>query len=152
MPRPSRTPLGLRLARAAKAVSRAFDQALADAGGSRPTWLVLLALKTGQAASQRQLAAEVGIQGATLTHHLDAMETSGWLTRRRDPRNRRVHLVELTSEGEALFLRLREAASTFDARLRTGLTGSEIDQFESVLDRLEENVRAAHDSDREDTA
>src|ERR671926_2006974 len=113
MPRPSRTPIGLHLAQVAKVVNRAFDDALAGAGGSLPVWLVLIALKSQQAANQRQLADAVGIQGPTLTHHLNTMESAGLLTRRRDPQNRRVHLVELTDAGEALFHRLREAATGF---------------------------------------
>ena len=52
------------------------------------------------------------------------MESAGLLTRRRDPRNRRLHLVELTPEGEALFSRLREVAFAFDQRLRAGLTST----------------------------
>ena len=69
------------------------------AGGSGPMWLVLISLKTRPRASQRELADAVGIREATLTHHLNAMDTSGLITRRRDPENRRVHLVELTPAG-----------------------------------------------------
>ena len=71
-----RLPLGLSLARAARVVSRAFDEALGDAGGSLPMWLVLLNLKIGRAANQRTLADAVGVTEATLTHHLNAMETA----------------------------------------------------------------------------
>ncbi|GAA2756493.1 hypothetical protein GCM10009872_18530 [Actinopolymorpha rutila] len=80
------------------------------------TWQVLLALKTRPTANQRELAAAVGIQGATLTHHLN-----GLLTRRRDPANRRVHLVELTDEGEAAFRRLRDVAVAHDRRFRADI-------------------------------
>jgi len=140
MPRPSRTPIGLHLAQVAKAVNRAFDDALARAGGSLPVWLVLIALKSRQSANQRQLADAVGIQGPTLTHHLNAMESAGLLTRRRDPENRRVHLVELTTAGDQLFLRLREAAMSFDRRLRAGLSDDDTTQLEQLLDRLRANV------------
>jgi MarR family transcriptional regulator for hemolysin len=135
-----RPPLGLSLARAARVVSRAFDEALGDAGGSLPMWLVLLNLKTGRAANQRRLAAAVGITEATLTHHLNAMETAGLVTRRRDPDNRRIHVVELTDAGEAAFLRLREAAMAFDRRLRRGVSADEAATLEDVLSRLAANV------------
>ena len=49
-------PVGLQLAHTQKAVSRAFAAAIAAAGGSLPTWLVLLALKTRKPATQRELA------------------------------------------------------------------------------------------------
>ena len=140
MGRPAREPLGLQLTRVSRTVSRAFDEVLAQAGGSLPVWVVLISLKSGQIASQRELAGAVGIQGATLSHHLNAMESAGLVTRRRDPRNRRLHLVELTPEGDALFARLREAAFTFDQRLRAGLTEQDVDRLEALLDRLRDNV------------
>ena len=140
MSRPARPPLGLHLTRVSRAVSRAFDDALAEAGGSLPVWLVLISLKSGQLASQRELAEAVGVQGATLTHHLDTMESAGLVTRRRDPQNRRLHLVELTPAGDALFVRMRDAATAFDQRLRAGLSQPEAAQLEELLARLRDNV------------
>jgi MarR family transcriptional regulator for hemolysin len=142
MPRPARPPVGLHLAQVAKIVSRTFDDALAEAGGSLPVWLILITLKSRQLANQRQLAAAVGIQGATLTHHLNAMEAAGVLTRRRDPDNRRVHLVELTPAGDALFMRLRQTAVTFDEQLRAGMSEREVTQLHKLLGKLHDNVTA----------
>ena len=138
--RPARTPIGLELARAARTVSRAFDDALAGAGGSLPAWLVLLNLKTRQVSSQRELAEAVGVREATLTHHLNAMESQGLVTRTRDPGNRRIHVVELTPAGEAAFVRLAEAATAFDRRLRDGLGDADLDVLATVLGRLAANV------------
>ena len=138
--RPARTPIGLELARAARAVSRAFDDALAEAGGSLPVWLVLLNLKTRQLSKQRDLAEAVGVREATLTHHLNAMDSQGLVTRTRDPANRRVHVVELTPAGEAAFLRLAEAATAFDRKLRDGLNDADLDGLTALLGRLASNV------------
>src|SRR5215210_9091893 len=128
MPRPrQQQPIGLTLANTAKRLSRAFDDALAAAGGSRPTWLILVALKAQRPGTQRELAQAVGIEGATLTHHLDGMERAGLVTRERLPDNRRVQRVELTAKGEGVFVRLRRAAVAYDARLREGLGEDEVE-------------------------
>jgi MarR family transcriptional regulator for hemolysin len=140
--RPVPTPIGLHLTQAARSVSRAFDEALARAGGSLPVWLVLLNLKIRPGGSQRGLAREIGLREATLTHHLNAMEAGGLLTRRRDPANRRVHIVELTKAGEESFLRLREAASGFDRQLRRGFTDTDLDQLRDAIDRVAANANA----------
>ena len=145
MPKPERPPIGLQLARAAKSVSRAFDDALAEAGGSLPVWLVLISLKSRPLGNQRELADAVGIREATLTHHLNAMDAQGLVTRRRDPANRRVHLVELTEAGEAAFARLREAAFAFNERLRRGFTEDDLAGLEEQLRRLEHNVAGPGD-------
>ncbi len=137
---PAARPLGLQLARAAKEITRAFDDALAAAGGSGPTWLVLISLKMTPLASQRELAEAVGIKEATLTHHLNAMDASGLITRRRAPENRRVHLVEMTAAGEEAFQRMRQAAFAFNATLRAGFGEDELAAFERVLGRLCRNV------------
>jgi MarR family transcriptional regulator, transcriptional regulator for hemolysin len=143
MPPPARTPIGLALARTARTASRAFDEALAAAGGSLPVWLILLTLQTRQLANQRELAEAVGIRGATLTHHLNAMEAGGLVARRRDPANRRIQHVELTPAGEALFRQLAGAALTFDQRLRAGLDDGDIDVLEGLLSRLHANIADA---------
>ena len=143
--RPARPPIGLQLARAARLVSRTFDDALSEAGGSLPVWLVLLNLKIRPTANQRELAEAVGIREATLTHHLNAMETAGLLTRRRDQTNRRIHIVELTEAGEAALLRLRDAAAAFDRCLRRGITAEQLASLDDLLNRLAANIQTGQD-------
>jgi MarR family transcriptional regulator for hemolysin len=138
--RPSRPPVGPHLARAARTVSRAFDDALAGAGGSLPLWLVLVNLKANPRASQREIAEAMGVTEATLTHHLNGMDAEGLLTRHRDPDNRRVHVLEVTAKGEEMFLRLRSIALSFDKRLRRGVTDAEVEHLRALLDRLAANV------------
>lgn len=139
-------PIGLRLNQAARAVERAFDKALAEAGGTLPVWLVLLNLKIGKPATQRKLAEVVGVSEATMTHHLNAMDARGLITRTRDAANRRVQVVALTEEGEAAFLRLREAAMTFDAKLRAGLSDDDLATLSALLSQLAVNVGAPPDA------
>ncbi|WP_019814318.1 MarR family winged helix-turn-helix transcriptional regulator [Saccharomonospora saliphila] len=140
MHEPDEQPIGLTLSTTAKAVGRAFDAALHSVGGSRPVWLVLLTLVNRPEANQREIAEAANIRGATLTHHLAAMEADGLLTRRRDPDNRRVHLIELTDEGRAAFHRMRVAATEFDSALRTGVDERELALLRSLLHRLRTNV------------
>jgi MarR family transcriptional regulator, transcriptional regulator for hemolysin len=138
--RPTSPPLGIELARTAREVGRAFEQALEKAGGSRPLWLILITLKQQPQANQRQIAAQIGIESATVTHHLNGMEADGLLTRRRDPADRRVHVVELTSAGEAMFHRLRQVVMTFDRQLHTGFDGAQIALLREFLAQLRQNV------------
>ena len=138
--RPGGQPIGLRLNAVARQASRAFDEALAEAGGTRPIWLALLALKMGSARSQQQLADEIGIRGATLTHHLAAMEERGLVTRQREPGDRRNQVVRLTPRGEDLFDRMRSTAQAFDARLRTGITQEQARVFDVVLSQIADNL------------
>jgi len=133
-------PIGRRTASVGKALSRAFDAALEDAGGSLPTWLILLALKQSGARTQRELAEAVGIRSPTMTRHLDNLEEDGLVVRRRHAADRRAVRVELTSAGEQAFHRLRGAAAAFDERLRSGFSDDDLRQLSSLFDRLERNL------------
>ncbi|MGE3073633.1 MAG: MarR family winged helix-turn-helix transcriptional regulator [Dehalococcoidia bacterium] len=142
MPPPIQEPLGLHLSRIARQLQRAFDDALAETGGSLPTWVVLASLKGVQHAMQRDLAARAGIEPATLTHHLNRLEAAGFVRRTRSSGNRRIQTVELTEEGDALFARMLRAVIAFDSRLREGLTTQEVEVFRAALDQLANNVAA----------
>jgi MarR family transcriptional regulator for hemolysin len=132
--------IGLHVTRTAKALSRAFDEALSQSGGSLPVWLVLMSLKGERHGQQGDLAAAVGIEGPTLTHHLNRMEAQGMVVRSRDPSNRRVHHVELTAKGHALFGRLLGAVIEFDRKLRKGISEQELATLSALLDRLRQNL------------
>lgn len=138
--RPGVEPLGLHLTRVARTVSRAFDEVLARAGGSLPIWLVLVSIKSQTHGAQRNLAAAVGIEGPTLTHHLNHMERAGLVVRSRDPDNRRRHRVELTEAGERLFFQLLGTVRAFDEQLRQGLSEGDLAQLRGLLDRLSANA------------
>jgi MarR family transcriptional regulator, transcriptional regulator for hemolysin len=143
VPAPFPVPIGLRLSQAARAVERAFDEALGEAGGTLPVWLILLNLKIRKPANQRELADAVGVREATLTHHLNAMGARGLITRTRDAANRRVQVVALTDAGEAAFARLRDTAIAFDAKLRAGLADADLATLGTLLGQLAANAGAA---------
>src|SRR5207247_3977148 len=137
--KPTEPPIGLQLAATAKAVSRAFNAALADAGGSLPTWLILTSLRGERWRTQQELARSLGIEGPTLTRHLDSLERAGLVERRREPSDRRAVQVELTKAGEAVHRRLRTNVIAFDQRLRAGLGDAELNRLRATLRRLEQN-------------
>jgi MarR family transcriptional regulator for hemolysin len=129
-------PIGLRLARTAREVTQAFERALAEAGGSVSAWQVLVLVRSEQWGNQARMAEAMGITGATLTHHLNALEAQGLVRRWREASNRRVQRVALTPDGEALFERLREVAARHDARLRSKLTDAETAKLGDLLEKL----------------
>jgi MarR family transcriptional regulator for hemolysin len=142
VPAPFPLPIGLRLSQTTRVVERAFDEALGQAGGTLPIWLILLNLTIRKPANQRDLAEAVGVTEATLTHHLNVMDARGLVTRTRGAANRRVQVVTLTEAGETAFARLRDAAIAFDAKLRAGLADADLATLSTLLGRLAANVGA----------
>lgn len=138
--KPAGTPIGLQLANTAKAVSRAFNDRLLEAGGSVPTWLILNSLKADERRTQLELARAVGIEGPTLTRHLDGLEEDGLVRRVRGGADRRAVRVEVTNEGERLFRTLLQAVIAFNRELTDGLGDAELARLRKTLARLEQNV------------
>jgi DNA-binding MarR family transcriptional regulator len=116
---------------------RAFEALLAEHGGTRQIWHILLNLQLGPPATQRQLAASLGIREATLTHHLRAMEERGLIQRHREPTNQRIQRIAVTPAGRDLFDALKDRALDFDARLRRSIGGpAAVADLEAALGRI----------------
>lgn len=138
--RPETEPIGLEVTRTGRALSLQFNDALVAAGGSLPQWLILTALKRGDHTMQRDIAAAIGVEGATLTHHLNRMEADGLVRRERVPGNRRTQKVVVTPGGEALFANLLGAVVAFDHQLSAGFSDRDLSTLRRLLARLRANT------------
>src|ERR1700722_806187 len=103
--------LGRQLAWASKAAQANFDVALSRIGSSFHTFLVLRHVELYPGVSQRELARRLGIEGPTLTHHLDRLTADGLVERIRGRDDRRTSRTVLTTEGRA---HLRKAVGVAD--------------------------------------
>ncbi len=139
--KPDGPPIGLLHAATAKTVSRGFADALGEEGATVPTWLVLTALMGERWRTQADLARAVGIEGPTLTHHLDVLERAGLVRRTRGEADRRAVQVELTDEGRATHGRLRTVVAGYDRALRDGIRTEELAELRRVLGRLKANAQ-----------
>ncbi len=148
MPARGGPPIGLDVARTGRSLNRAFDKALVEVGGSLPIWLILSTAKRADHPHQRDIAAAIGLEGATLTHHLNRMERDGLVSRHRQPANRRNQIVVLTAKGEELFEHMLATVIAFDVRLQHGLARQEVDHLRNLLARLRDNLAEANPPER----
>ena len=123
-----------------KAIREYFEGALAEAGASLATWVVLYGVERGGWDNQRDLANDLRIEGATLTRHLDRMERDGLIVRTRDPDDRRQMQVDLTPEGHEMFHRLKIVAQRTGRRAMDGVSANEQAHLRRILDRIRVNV------------
>jgi MarR family transcriptional regulator for hemolysin len=137
---PSPEPIGLFVTRSAKRLSRSFDAALDAHGANLASWVVLASLAGGLRSSQRTIATDLGIEGATLTHHLNRMERGGLVRRERDEHDRRNQQVALTQAGREQFKELLDTVLEFDRRLRRGFSDDELVTLRALLQRLADNA------------
>lgn len=128
-------PLGLQLIGTVQQISAALDSALIAAGGSRATWLVLVAASGKD--HNRQSHGEMYDGNSDDLHRMLA---DGLITFGPDRHNPAAHSPQLTEPGRELFHRLLRAVVAFDKQLRTGLTDAEISVLGDTLRRLRGNV------------
>src|ERR1700761_7177992 len=79
-----------------------FEQHAATLGLTLAQCKALMRLADCGGVSQVRLAELTDLDPMTLVRILDRMESEGWLERRKDPRDRRVHCLYLTTEAKPL--------------------------------------------------
>ena len=75
--------------------------------------------------SQQELAERLGLEKSTVSRLVAGMESRGWLSRTRDPANRRIYRLSLTGDGEAAAHRIGEYLHARHAELLGFLTPAE---------------------------
>ncbi|MFL4901692.1 MarR family winged helix-turn-helix transcriptional regulator [Streptomyces sp. MMS24-I2-30] len=109
--------------------------ALAVAGLHPRNAMTLMQLAPG-AVSQRDLAVAMDLDPSQLVAILNELESSGLCRRRRDPADRRRHIVEVTAAGREALGRIDEAVGAAERELFGHLTEAEQAQLRSLLDRV----------------
>jgi MarR family transcriptional regulator for hemolysin len=142
--------LGRLIAMTGKVVRERFDRGLMAVGSSLNTFVVLRSAALSPGVSQRQLAAALGIEGATLTHHLDRLATDGLIQRVRNEADRRVSYVELTPAGRAHLDRVQAHAGVMDKEFRSMFTPEEAATLTELLTRVRD--RFTEEADVHDAA
>jgi DNA-binding MarR family transcriptional regulator len=64
---------------------------------------------------------------------LNELEEAGWTERRRDPEDRRRHVVHLTDEGREALGRAREAQTSLEDEMLASLDAEEREQLRTLL-------------------
>jgi DNA-binding MarR family transcriptional regulator len=102
--------------------------------------MLLSYLRHGAPALQQQLCEALWLDANNCVLLLNELEDMGYVERRRDPADRRRHMVELTAEGEAALERAERAQESIGDEMFVGLTPAERATLRSLLSRALEPV------------
>lgn len=119
---PPESEFGPLLAETARAWRQRLDERLKPLGLSQAKWVALFRLaRMSTAPTQAALAAELGIEGPTVTRLLARLEATGYVERRPAPGDRRLKVVHLTAKARAEAARIDRVAADLRAELLAGL-------------------------------
>jgi DNA-binding MarR family transcriptional regulator len=87
--------------------------------------------------SQEELARELCINKSTVARNLNCLEENGYISRVSLPHDKRQFSVFPTEKMLAVFPKIRDASLEWMTLLSEGIPQSELDIFDSVLDRMQ---------------
>jgi DNA-binding MarR family transcriptional regulator len=99
-------------------------------------FVVLDTLADQDADSQHELAERLGINRTIMVRLVDRLQEAGYVTRTRNPANRRSYVLSITDEGRAARDAMSQAVAARDARITAPLTPSERRRLNELLSRL----------------
>src|SRR3954449_9893046 len=110
-----------------------FTEAL-EPFGLRPRHLAaLIELRDRGELTQQSLCGQLHLDPTNLVAILNELEQEGYATRRRDPEDRRRHLVEVSRKGVAVIDKVSEVMDGVEDELLGGLDAAEREQLEGIL-------------------
>jgi len=96
----------------------------------------------------RELAKRTSLGKSTLTSMLDRLEQTGHIVRERSETDRRVILVRRTAKDRAAQAAYERVSVAMTEVYYRGLSGTEIERFERVLERILANLTAYESENR----
>lgn len=124
--------------RVRRATKDEVEKALAQLGTTMREFWVLTCTLT-HAASQTQLSELLAIDASDMVRLVDSLETHGWVTRERDPKDRRRQLIIPTKKGSKMQSQLATAVAEAEDRALDATTTKQLKQ----LRKLSQAIMAA---------
>ncbi|MCV7444084.1 winged helix-turn-helix transcriptional regulator [Mycobacterium paraense] len=97
---------------------------------------ILRAIAAEPGRSQQALSAQLGMLPSRVVVYIDELEDRGYIERRRNPDDRRLHALYLTAAGKRLMRKLSEIARQHELRFASALDSEQYDTLRELLATL----------------
>ena len=121
------------------AFGRAYKPILDELGLTYPQYIAIVALWEEEDQTVGRLGEKLFLESNTFTPILKKLESMGYLTRRRDPKDERQVRVNLTETGR----RLREKGLTMNLIKQTRLPPEEFAKLQKAVSNLRDSLMEA---------
>lgn len=127
----------------ATAIRACYDERLAPLGLTLSTAMLLAYVNEFGPVNQTRAAEHLGQGRAATGAQVDRLESLGLVERRPAPDDRRVWLLAVTADGQAMSARIADCDAVLRDELRAGISRTERQQLAQLLVRLQHNITAA---------
>jgi len=102
-----------------------FAELMEDVELTPPHAGILRAIAAEPGRSQQALSAQLGLLPSRVVAYVDELEDRGYVERRRNPDDRRLHALYLTASGKRLMGKIADLGRQHERRLTAGLDASQ---------------------------
>src|SRR4029079_6567841 len=118
--------------------SAMFAQLMDDVDLTPPHAGILRAIASEPGRSQQALSAQLGLLPSRVVAYVDELEDRGYVERRRNPDDRRLHALHLTASGKRLITKISEFGRLHERRIPAGLDAEERETLRRLLTTIAE--------------
>ena len=99
---------------------------------------ILRAIAAEPGRSQQALSGQLGLLPSRVVAYVDELEDRGYVERRRNPDDRRLHALHLTASGRKVMTKIGELGRQHDRMLTAGLDTQQRDTLHQLLATIAE--------------
>jgi DNA-binding MarR family transcriptional regulator len=116
-----------------------FTDLIASIDLTPPHAGILRAIAAEPGRSQQALSGELGLLPSRVVAYVDELEDRGYVERRRNPDDRRLHALYLTASGKKVIGKIGELGRQHDRLLTAGLDAQQRDTMRQLLATMAEH-------------
>lgn len=124
----------------ARLMRKRFDARARAIGLTRAQWQALAMLRRHEGVNQAALAEALDLEPITVGRLIDRMEEAGWVERRPDAADRRVHRLYITERTLPMMAQLEKMALALQEEFFGGLGPDEREELLDLLMRIRANL------------
>jgi DNA-binding MarR family transcriptional regulator len=115
-----------------------FADLIASIDLTPPDAGILRAIAAEPGRSQQALSGQLGLLPSRVVAYVDELEDRGYVERRRNPDDRRLHALHLTASGKKVISKIGELGRQHDRLLTAGLDTHQRDTLHQLLSAIAE--------------
>ncbi|MBB33260.1 MAG: hypothetical protein CL455_06370 [Acidimicrobiaceae bacterium] len=127
---------------AARDIRQTFDFVFSDFKLNLSEVALMALITEHGSLSQSGLAKSLGMGRASLGALVDGLEQRNFVVRKEDPKDKRVWLIELTTAGKEIAVKLEERDQSLREAFREGVGRDERQNLADTLEQLRQNLRS----------